>query len=320
VTACGSDDKSSGSPAAAAGEPSAPKKLTLGLTVGNSFEVAMPPQIAAEQGFFEKNGLDVKTVAFQGGADLVKGIVSKAVDVGLGTGFDGAAAAAQGVPLKVFASYMNDSPIYFVARKDGKVASLDDLAGAKFGITRFGSLTDFVARVTAKSKGLDAKKDLKIVAIGGAPEQMAALKKGTTDVFAFGIDVPAQLETQGTGKIIGAFADVFPDGQHGVFEANADWIKGNQDSAKRLLKAYFQTIEWMKANKAAVVASAQKFLNVTPEVAELTYDRLMPLYSADGALNLEGLRKTAALLPDLDVAKEAPDVEAMYEPGLVPES
>jgi NitT/TauT family transport system substrate-binding protein len=217
------------------------------------------------------------------------------------------------VPLKVFGSYMNDSPIYYAAAKDGKVKSLDDLRGSKFGITRFGSLTDFVARVTAREKGLDPDKDMKVVAIGGAPEQMAALKRGTTDVFAFGIDVPAQLETQGTGKIIGSFADLFPDGQHGVFEAQDSWLKENEETAQKLLKAYFETVEWMKANEAEVVASAEKFLNVTPEVAKLTYERLMPLYSTDGVVNVDGLRRTAETLPELKVAPKVPDVDALVQ-------
>jgi NitT/TauT family transport system substrate-binding protein len=310
VTACGGSDKSAGSADASGGQA---KKLTLGLTVGTSFEVAMPPQIAVEQGIFKKAGLDVKVVAFQGGADLVKGLVSGAVDVGLGTGFDGVSAGAQGVPLKMFGSYMNDSPIYFAAKKNGKVKTLDDLRGAKFGITRFGSLTDFVARVTARAKGLDPSKDMKIVALGGAPEQMAALKRGTTDVFAFGIDVPAQLETQGAGTIIGSFAEIFPGGQHGVFEATDSYLKDNRQTAQRLMKAYFDTITWMKAHKPEVIASAQKFLNLTPKVAELTYDKLMPLYSTDGAVNVDGLRKTAQTLPDLQVAPKVPDVDALVQ-------
>lgn len=315
VAGCGDDEEAASGSSGGSGDSSA---LKLGLTVGNSFEVAMAPQIAKDEGIFEKHGLDVEIVAFQGGADLVKALAGGAVDVGLGTGFDGVAAAAQGVPMKVFAGYMTESPMYFAAKKGGKVKDLDSLKGAKFGVTRFGSLTDFAARVTADAKGLDPKKDMEIVAIGGAPEQMAAIKQGATDVFVFGIDVPAQLEAQGEAEIIGSFAEVFPGAQHGVFEAGEKWLSENKETAKKLLAAYFETVEWMEANPDEVKAAAVEFLNITPEVAERTYEEIMPLYSRDGALNVEGLKKTAEMLPELDVADEVPDVDALIEPGLAP--
>jgi NitT/TauT family transport system substrate-binding protein len=159
---------------------------------------------------------------------------------------------------------------------------------------------------------------MEIVAIGGAPEQMAAIKQGATDVFVFGIDVPAQLEAQGEAEIIGSFAEVFPGAQHGVFEAGEKWLAENKETAKKLLAAYFETVEWMEANPDEVKAAAVEFLNLTPEVAERTYEEIMPLYSRDGALNVEGLKKTAEMLPELDVADEVPDVDALIEPGLAP--
>jgi sulfonate transport system substrate-binding protein len=292
--------------------------VRLGLVVEKSFEIAVPAKVAAIKRFFHKRQIAIKVIAFQGGADLVRAMVGGSVDIGSATGLDAASTNARGVELKCFAGFMSRSPMVIFASSKGKVRSLNDLRGATVGVTRFGSLTDFIIRNVARRQRLDPRRDLKVVALGGAPEQVAAIERGDTDAFVWSTELPVQLQQEGKGRIIARFANLFPQDQYGCLNAMSDYLEKNKATVRNFLRGYFDGVCFMRANKRYVVAYAARELALDRAVISRTYDLLIKQFAVDGSINRPGLQRIADQLPDLGIAPNAPSVSDMINTEFLP--
>lgn len=314
---CGGGDGGETADAGSAGEQES-AQVSLGLVVDKTFESGVVPKITKEVGCFDDEKLDVEIAAFQGGADLVKGVLSGAVDIGAATGFDPPAAVAKGIPMKAFYGVAELSPFVVITSPDSGIDQADDLVGKKVGITRFGSATDFVVRVLADEAG--SPDGITAVPLGGAAEQTAALQRGDIDAFIWSTEVGLSLEASGEGEIISRFADVLDKDQYGVLMAQPEYLEENTEVVERFVSAYSCGIEWMQdeANREEGVAMTATFLEIEEPVAEATYDELVGHLDPQGAMNTDGLENLASFLPELEIADEVPELEEYYTDEFVP--
>ncbi|MGE3248234.1 MAG: ABC transporter substrate-binding protein, partial [Beijerinckiaceae bacterium] len=154
------------------------KDVTIGLPVKAS--TFLPLFIAEEKKLFEKHGLNAKLIAFRGGSALVRGMIAGSVDVGV-TSLAGVTVGIKaGQDIKVFYGGFNMVLFDWYARKG--IKSIKDTKGMKYGISRYGSSTDFLTRYALKANGLDPKKDVQIVQGGGSSARLAAMESGQLDV------------------------------------------------------------------------------------------------------------------------------------------
>ena len=58
------------------------------------------------------------------------------------------------------------------------IATVQDLKGKTFGVSRFGSLTDLGLRRAISELGLDPNKDIKMIQTGGVPENLLFMQQG----------------------------------------------------------------------------------------------------------------------------------------------
>lgn len=290
--------------------------LTLGLVVAKTFETTMPARIAQDLGYFADEGVDVEIVAFQGGADLVKGMVSGAADIGAATGFDPAAAVAKDVPMQAFGGIATNSPMVVIAGANSGIQTPADLCGKTIGITRFGSLTDFVVRVVGRQQGCE----ITAVPLGAAGEQVAAMTRGDTDGFVWSTEVGIGMEQAGEGRVVVRFADVIAEDQYSVFMAAPDYLEQNRETVDAFLRAVYRAIAWMKddANREEAIDKTAEMLELEPAVAEATFDELVAHLSDDGTMNTAGLENLASNLPDLEIARRVPALDEFYTDGFVP--
>src|ERR1700722_8404787 len=76
----------------------ADEALKVGKSVPQAFGFT-PLNVGIETGIFKKNGVDVEAVDFGGAPRLAQGLISNAVDLGLGSGPD-MANIVKGAPIK----------------------------------------------------------------------------------------------------------------------------------------------------------------------------------------------------------------------------
>lgn len=283
-----------------------PVSLNLGLVQGQDFVHAMPAQIAAEQGFFTKEGLDVTIIGFTSGSDLTKAMAGGSVDVGAATGLDVVSATAHGVPLVAFYGVEGPSPMTLIVGAKSSITSFKDLKGKKVGISAFGSLTDYVLRAAVKKEGI-AITDVTEVPLGAPSTTIAALVRGDIDALILPVNFGYTLEAAGTGKIAQPASDVLGSSdQFAQLMAANTYVSSHKSVLTRLAAAYTDALNYMKANKADTVALAVSKLGMSNPIAITTYDALIGNFTPGGKLNAAGLANYANALPELKIATTVP--------------
>ena len=145
-------------------------RLRVGILFVGEFS---PTYIAYKKGFFQKYGLDVELIYFQGGSQVIQAMLGGDIPLTVTAGPEGVAAKLQGADILLLSA--NNPTMQFTLFVAPDIKKPADLIGKKAGISRFGSSSDFSIRFMLKSLGL-GEKDVAIVQIGDNPSRLAALK------------------------------------------------------------------------------------------------------------------------------------------------
>ncbi|MFI0350065.1 ABC transporter substrate-binding protein [Actinomadura sp. 9N407] len=280
--------------------------IKIGLVQAQDFVHAMPARVAVEQGLFKAEGLEVSVVDFSAGSDLTKAMTGGSIDVGAATGLDAVAGAAKSLQTQAFYGVMAKSPMALIVPKDSAITGFAGMAGKKIGISKVGSLTDYVTRATAEASGVPFEK-IKEVPLGAPSASMSAMKRGDIDAFVLPVNYGFLLESQNEGKVAQKASEVLgADSQFAVLMAKKSYIGGNEENLRKLTRAYTKALEWMKANRQPTIALATAKLGMPGPLAGKTYDALIGDFTPDGAIVTAGMAGYAKALPKLGIASSSP--------------
>lgn len=267
-----------------------------------------PLEIGVEEGIFEKNGLKVEISAFTGDSRLQQALAANGVDIGIGSG-PGMGFVAKGLPITTIAAMAN-SPrnMALVLPANSKVTNADQLKGAKIGVTTVGSLTDWLAKKLAFEKNW-GPNGVSTVSVGGMDSMRAAMKTGQIEASVTSTESAYTLQESKEWRFLKNFGDVAPRFHTHVFFARTSIIQSQPDQVRRFLKGWFETIAFMRKNKARSVEISAKVLRLPPDVIARTYDEVMPMFSDDGHFDAEALKVLKQSFVDLGILTEQPSNE-----------
>ena len=234
-----------------------------------------------EQGIFKKNNLEVDITWTRGGAETLQAIITDSADVAIANGILGViGAASKGAPVKIVSAQMTGAPdLFWYVKADSPVKSMKDLEGRTMGYSRPGSSTHLVAQALAEH----FKVKPKLVSTGGVPDTRTQVMSGQID--AGWSAPPYNLDLVNDGKIrIVARGTELPamNGQTvRVNAASVKFLKEKRDVARRFMKAYHESIEWVYANPEKAAQWYAGFAKITPEVALQTH-KIFPRQSVAG--------------------------------------
>ena len=112
-----------------------PKTINVGWTGGSAW-TALPDRIALERGFFEKEGLRVRYVQFQGTNLMLSALMANELDYVTILPFI-AGAATRGLPVKIVGTTTKSSGYAIISRPE--IDSVKALKGKRIAINTFGS-------------------------------------------------------------------------------------------------------------------------------------------------------------------------------------
>jgi ABC-type nitrate/sulfonate/bicarbonate transport system substrate-binding protein len=153
--------------------------------------------------------------------------------------------------------------------------------------------------------------------MGAMPGQIAALKRGDIDGLITDLGNALDLEQNKVGRILVRFSDITDFHIHVIFAANA-LIAGRPDAIRGFLGGWFETIAFMRKNKAETVAIAKEVINKDAAITERNYDELMPMFSDDGKFNPKALATLAKSYVELKVLPAEPDMSKLYTEAFLP--
>src|SRR5262245_42037816 len=284
-------------------QASAQEKLRVGKAVAEAFAF-LPLDVGVREGIFRRHGLDVEITSFGGGARLQQALAADSIDIGVSAGPE-LALLERGAPVKGVAMPFGP-PVYLMllVRADGPVRTAADLKGRKIGVSSARSLTGWLAVELSRQQGWGARG---IELVGSPPRtSLASIKTGQIDGMVTDITFALRAEQAREGRILLGFGDLVHDFHTHIIYAANKLIAAKPDTVRRFNAAWFETIAYMRANKAETVKVAMAVLELPEKIASPTYDKLMPVFSTDGKFDDKALVTLGRSFVDLELLQSEP--------------
>jgi NitT/TauT family transport system substrate-binding protein len=233
------------------------QKLTR-LTVGYSAIAIeqLPAWVAKETGIFAKNGLDPDLVYFPAGTTAILALVSGSTAISENAGPEVANAYMGGSDVAFVAAGRITLAFWLVTRKDIKTA--EQLKSGSISISRFGSVSDFVARFAAQKLGLVPDKNVAVVQLGGSTDRLTALETGRTEATVLPSPVVFIAQKRGMNIMV----DVGEAGLAFQFTGavtTRKFIRENPDIVRNYVKSHLEAVHLMKTDKATGMKVLSKY-------------------------------------------------------------
>ena len=291
-------------------------KVRVGTAVPTVFTFT-PLEIGAEKGIYQKNGIEIEIFSMRGDAQLQQGLAAGNVEFGLGSG-PGLAFVAKGSPVKGVAAFaLQPANLTIVVAANSPVKSVTDLKGRKLGVTTAGSLTDWLARETSRQQGW-GPDGITIVALGAPQSSIAAMKNGQIDGIVIAAENAYTLEARGEARMLLNLGSIAKDFHTHIIFARNDLIASNPDQVRRFVKAFFETVAFMRANRDETVAIGAKAMHIEPAIVARAYDEQMDMLSPDGVFRPAAMDTLARSWVDLDILPAKPDMTKLIDASFVP--
>lgn len=269
-------------------------KLTVSYTgVGPTH---LPIFIAKETGIFSRNGLEVQVVRAQATVStmaLISGEVA----------FMQAAA-----PAVVLSNLGGSGAVYIAGGYTGldywlvgdlKTKSADQLKGGIVGVSGLTGASFTATQFAIRKLGLDPGKDISIVAIGGTPERLAALRTGRIRATLLNPPTIFVAEREGFGILTDVSGLPF---QNNGAVTTRKFIKEHDDVVRRYVRSQVEAVHVMKTDRKTGLKVFMKHLGgiKDTEILEKSYDVSITddKFSRNQFPSLEGIKAVMDSLGD----------------------
>ncbi len=256
-------------------------KITIGVPELNAQFI--PLALAEKKGFFREDGLQGEVIRINPTVALAA-LVSGELDYWTVIG-NSAAAAIQGVPLRVLACYVPGSPSALIARPEFK--SVQELKGRAIGLNTSGGALESVGRLIFKHFGLDPDKEIKFLPLGTNERRFSAMKQGLT-AGTLG-SPPLDFLGKKMGFVVLARAhELFSYPTSGVI-ASVKKIKEKPEEIKRVIKAGIKANRYVRQNRDDTIQFMMEWSKTDKEMTTATYESVLKLFNDDGGVPEKGL-------------------------------
>jgi NitT/TauT family transport system substrate-binding protein len=233
---------------------SKPDKLRIGYAaraVAHSV-----PFVAKEAGFFAEEGIDAEIVR-TAGSIAPMALVANEVDLAIMSAYLMIPVAAQNKDVVMLGGFSRYATMVFVARPDVKGAQ--DLKGKIVGIQRPGDAYEKSARFALRHLGLDADKDVQMLALGTNDVMWSALQTGR--VSATILSPPGTLFARKAGmNFMVDLTDLKLEYQGSTIATRRSFVQKDPQLATRALRAIVRGVHLFKARKEETIRILAKFL------------------------------------------------------------
>ena len=242
-------------------------KLKAAYSAESSWSLAT--WVAYDGGLFKKYGLDVDLVLIRSAATITSALIAGETPMIQLGGNGTIQAALQGADTVNVQTLVPIIPQSLVVTPDIKTG--EDLKGKRFGVSRFGALSDLVIRRYIKKYGLDPARDVTIVQVGGIPELLAAMKAGA--ISGGSLSPPVLTAAKKAGfKEFGDFESLDYKYPAVAVATTRSFVQRQRAAALNFLRAEIEGIHAIRTQKNFAVSVLKKYMRISdPEILEEGY-------------------------------------------------
>jgi ABC-type nitrate/sulfonate/bicarbonate transport system substrate-binding protein len=267
-----------------------------------------PAFIAAEKGFYRREGVELETVYVGNVANTVQQLVAGSFDVASSTFDTAVRAIANGGNAVMIGGAVTKYPYSIMTAPD--ITTAAGMKGKRVILPFPKDLLTIVWNRWLTEKGM-RPEDVEQVYAGATPNRLAALSSGTVQAALLTQPFDFRAEAQGFRKLldIGAFGK-----EYGFLTvlARPQWLRDNPDTARGYLRALAAAVDWLyePSHRDEAIEILARETKLDPSIATQTYDYYIKLepFSRKLAVPDEIIRSTVKTLIELGDIK--PDAAA----------
>jgi sulfonate transport system substrate-binding protein len=242
--------------------------------------------VAEDEGFWKKQGLNVKVQHIQGIGSM-NAVIAGSVDFSMSSGPSITRANARGQKLTALATSISESDAYIVIRKDiaeaahfNPNASLAErgkiLKGKTIATGGTAAIPDIVLKTVQKIAGVP-REDVTTTPMQ-PPEFMAAFSRKAIDGFVSGPPFSQQAVIEGTGVLVSDSAKGEPKEYSPVSSAllltRADFCSTHRSICQKMVHGIVQAAKFVHEHKPQTLAIIKKNFKLDDKVVEASYEAL----------------------------------------------
>ena len=283
-------------------------KITVGVG-GKSLFYYLPLTIAAQNGYFKAEGLEVEILDFPGGARALQALIGGSVDVVSGAYEHTITQQAKGQDIEAlvlqgkYAGIVLGMPKAKAATYKGPA----DLKGLKIGVTAPGSSTNMFVNILLAKAGLkpDAASFIGVGATAGA---VAIMKKGEIDAISNLDPVISLLEADGSivpvvdTRTAKGMSEVYGGAYAaGCIYVPVDFSKKNPNTSQAVVNAMVRALRFIQASTPdQIVDAVPKDYYTDRALYKAALEKNLDAFKHDGAISLEAAQNVYRDLKTFD--------------------
>jgi NitT/TauT family transport system substrate-binding protein len=262
--------------------------LKVGMTSKTIFY--LPFYVGQKRGFYDGENLKVELILIGRSDVQLQALLTGEINFGTLNADGVIAVNEKGANLKVIAGVDNAAPYVLVGGKPYK--KLDDLRGARLGVSSLRGGATSILLEYLKSKGLHFPKDYAMTVIsGGTTARLTALESGAIAGAVLGVPYSDIALDQGFNRL-GDTMEVISTYQFNGITVNPAWAEKNRATVIKFLKAHIRSLRWIherpdQATELFISEMGVKQPYARRGIDYFTKNRVFP---TDGSVTLEGLK------------------------------
>jgi NitT/TauT family transport system substrate-binding protein len=242
-------------------------------TISQAFQslLYLPLYVGMDEGFFEKQGLELTKESAGSGSVALSAVISKSAQFSLHGPEWTAIAASKGAPVNTIANVVSGAAVWIAATPDFKFESVKDLKGQKIVTGTMPTTSTSLFIKLLKENGMDAAKDVEMITVplGTEPGPFMAGQAKIAVMYEPGLD---QVVAKGMKVVVG-FPKLYGPYAFSTITARTDV---DPDLAQRLTNGLEMAERFMHKNLGRTVEIAQKqFPTLDPVVVEAAVKRML---------------------------------------------
>jgi NitT/TauT family transport system substrate-binding protein len=273
--------------------------------------------VAKEGGYFDQHGLKVDLVYIGGTAQLFQSMLAGEIAFGIGGGPALISVNAQRRSIVGVAGTLNRMVMKIMAAP--QIRNPSDVRGKRIAITRYGTTSDFSARLFLKSWAPALEKEAVVLQVGSIPNVLASLQSGASQLGA--LSPPAHLQAERAG-----FTELMDLSKRDIFypytyvTVSAPFLEKNSQVIRPFLAGAAEGIRRFKSDKAFAKLQIAKYLRISDDkVLEDTHALFADLFERTPYIKREGVASLAQILAENDPKLAAIKVDSIIDDRFIRE-
>ena len=236
--------------------------------------------VGVKTGIYRSEGLDPQFIVMRSGI-IFPALLSGELDYT--TLYQSAMRSAiSGLPVRVIATLITKQSFFLFSQRE--IRRVQDLKGKRIAISNFASSTDISARTALKHHGLEAMRDVTLIAMGDTGLRFQALVSGAIEAAILTPPYTVMAEQKGLNNLVW-LGDILGDVPSNGLSTTIKKLKENPDQVHRMLRASIRSMIYIREHKAEALPILMKeFPGMDRTTLAGTLDFYLKAMSPDGRI------------------------------------